>query len=112
MCERKTRIFFFVYNSQCIHVNTGSLGPKVIHFISRSTQLSMKTILLINVKMPTVVGILTFIMRINTAPRKLKSKKNLHILVLMNWLPKPFINPTEHKTRHAHNCLNANNHSY
>ena len=107
------RIFFFVYNSRCIYVNTGSPGPNVIHFISRSTQLRMKIILLINVKMPTVVGILTFIMRINTAPRKLKSKKNLHILVLMNWLHKPFImlNPTEHKIHHAHNCLNANNHS-
>ena len=32
-------------------------------------QLSMKFILLINVKMPTVVGILTFISRINTSER-------------------------------------------
>ena len=31
-----------------------------------STQLSMKFILFINVKMPTTVGILTFISRINT----------------------------------------------
>ena len=91
MCERKTRIFFLVYNSQCIHVNTGSPGPKVIHFISRSTQLSMKIILLINVKMPTVVGILRFIIKINTAPKSLKSKKNLHILLLVNWLHKPFL---------------------
>ena len=42
-------------------------GPKVIKLFSRSTQLSMKLILLINVKMPTIVGILTFISRINTA---------------------------------------------
>ena len=39
-------------------------GPKVIKK-SCSTQLSMKFILLINVKMPTIVVILTFISRIN-----------------------------------------------
>ena len=33
---------------------------------SCSTQLSMKFILLINVKMPIMVGILTFVSRINT----------------------------------------------
>ena len=35
-------------------------GPKVIKKISCSTQLSMKFFPLINVKMPTNVGILTF----------------------------------------------------
>ena len=41
-------------------------GPKVIKLFSCSTQLSLKFILLINVKMPTiVVGILTFMSRIN-----------------------------------------------
>ena len=39
-------------------------GPEVIKLFSCSTQLSLKFILLINVKMPTVVGILTFISRI------------------------------------------------
>ena len=39
-------------------------GLKVIKLFSCSTQLGMKFILLINVKMPTVVGILTFISRI------------------------------------------------
>ena len=34
-------------------------GPKVIKPFSCSTQLSMKFFLLINVKMPTIVGILT-----------------------------------------------------
>ena len=37
------------------------LGPEVIKHFSCSTQLSMKIFLLINVKMPTIVGILTFI---------------------------------------------------
>ena len=35
-------------------------GPEVIKLSSCSTQLSMKLFLLINVKMPTIVGILTF----------------------------------------------------
>ena len=40
-------------------------GPEVIKLFSCSTQLSLKFILLINVKMPTTVGILTFMSRIN-----------------------------------------------
>ena len=35
-------------------------GPEAIKLFSCSTQLSMKIFLLINVKMPTMVGILTF----------------------------------------------------
>ena len=35
-------------------------GPEVIKLFSCSTQLSMKCFLLINVKMPIIVGILTF----------------------------------------------------
>ena len=48
-------------------------GPDVIKDFSCSTQLSMNFILLINVKIPTTVGILTFIRRINTASDSLKS---------------------------------------
>ena len=40
-------------------------GPEVIIFFSYSTQLSMKCFLLINIKMPTIVGILIFIYRKN-----------------------------------------------
>ena len=40
-------------------------GPEVIKLFSCSTQLSMKFFLLINVKMPTIVGILTFMSRKN-----------------------------------------------
>ena len=35
-------------------------GPEVINLFSYSTQLSMNLFQLINVKMPTIVGILTF----------------------------------------------------
>ena len=40
-------------------------GPKVIKVFSCSTQLSMKFSLLINMKMPTIVGIFIFISREN-----------------------------------------------
>ena len=43
-----------------VGTNSGDPGPEVIKFFSCSTQLSMKFFLLINVKMPTIVGILTF----------------------------------------------------
>ena len=46
-------------------------GLEVIKMLC-STQLSTKFILLINVKMPTIVGILTFICRINTSYESLK----------------------------------------
>ena len=42
----------------------GGPGSKVINLFSCSAQLRLKFILLINVKMPTIVGILTFISRI------------------------------------------------
>ena len=48
--------------------------PKVIKLFSCSIQLSTKFILLINVKMPTNVGILTFISMMNTISEKLKAR--------------------------------------
>ena len=48
-------------------------GLEVIKLFSCSTQLSMKFIMLINVKMPTFVGILTFISIINTTSKTLKA---------------------------------------
>ena len=41
-------------------------GPEVIKLFLCSTQLSMEFFLLVNVKMPTFVGILTFISRKNS----------------------------------------------
>ena len=49
-------------------------GPEVIKLFSYSTQLSTKFILLIKVKMPTIVGILTFISMINTTSERLKAR--------------------------------------
>ena len=48
-------------------------GPQVIKLFPCSTQLGTKFILLINVKMPTIVGILTFISMINTTSEILKA---------------------------------------
>ena len=47
-----------------IEHGTGA-GPEVIKPFSCSAQLRLKFILLINVKRPTIVGILTFICSIN-----------------------------------------------
>ena len=48
--------------------------PDVIKLLSRLTQLNTKFILLISVKMPTVVGIFTFISMINTLSERLKAR--------------------------------------
>ena len=48
-------------------------SPKVIKLFSCSTQLSTKFVLLINVNMPTIVGIITFISMINKTSERLKA---------------------------------------
>ena len=49
-------------------------GPEVIHNL-KFNSLSMKLILLINVKMPKIVGILTFMNMINTTFESVKVGK-------------------------------------
>ena len=60
-------------------------GPEVVKLFSCSTQLSLKMFLLINVKMPTVVGILTFMSGKNSILGSSESKKAkfLDIFILM-----------------------------
>ena len=48
--------------------------PRGYKIVSCSTKLSTKFILLINVKMPTIVGILTFISMIDTTSERLKAR--------------------------------------
>ena len=43
--------------------NSADSGPEVIKLFSCSTQLSMKFFLIIKFKMPTILGILTFMSR-------------------------------------------------
>ena len=51
-------------------------GTEIIKLFSCSTQLSMKFFLLINVKMPTIVGILTFMSRKNNIVGLSESEKS------------------------------------
>ena len=59
-------------------------GPEVIGYktFSYVTQLSTKFILLINVKMPTIVGIYTFISMINKTSERLKAR-NVFVGILV-----------------------------
>ena len=50
-------------------------GPEVIKLFLCSAQLNMKFFLLINVKMPTIVGILTFMSVKNSIPGLSEPKK-------------------------------------
>ena len=89
-------------------------GLEVIKRFSCWTQLSTKFILLINVKMPTIVGILTFISRINTASERLKARnfficwyfsfyEQLKFCAQLTWAWKKFYNlGTKH---HFRKCL-------
>ena len=54
-------MFYAIY-----HNKISRSGPEVIKLFSCSTQLSMKFSPLINVKMPTIVGILTFMSEKNS----------------------------------------------
>ena len=57
------------HDSLCNHV------PRLKKKMSCSTHLSMKSTMLITVKMPTIVGILTVISMINTTSESLKARK-------------------------------------
>ena len=52
-------------------------GPEVINISSCSAELSTQISMLKTVKMPTIVGILTFISMINTASESLKARKEI-----------------------------------
>ena len=61
-------------NKLSVDVKKKISSSEVIKLFWCSTQLSMKFILLINVKMPTIVGILTFISRMNTTSKGFKAR--------------------------------------
>ena len=67
MCDNKMDIKSFNLKSMS--------GPEVIKLFSCSTQLSIKIILLINIKLPTTFDILIFISMINTTSENLKGRK-------------------------------------
>ena len=61
-----------MHKSACQNIKP---GPEVIKLFPCSTQLSMKFFLLINVRMPTIVDILTFINRKNSIINLSEPKK-------------------------------------
>ena len=58
-------------------------GTKVIKLFPCSTQLSMKFFLVINVKMPTIVGILTFMSRKNSIIDVSEPEKKQNFLIFL-----------------------------
>ena len=58
-------------------------GLEVIKRFSCSTQLSTKFNLLVNVKMPIIVSILTFISRINTNSERLRANTSIFVGILV-----------------------------
>ena len=58
-------------------------GPEVIKLFSCSTQLSMIFFLLINVKMPTIVGILTFMSGKNSHLGLYDPEKKPNLLIFL-----------------------------
>ena len=67
-----------VWHNQQWAVSRIQIRPGGYKTLFISTQMSTKFILLINVKMPTIVGILTFISTINTTSERLKAR---HIFI-------------------------------
>ena len=68
---------------------TRKSGREVIKLFSCPTQLSMKFILHINVKMPSIVGILIFINRINATSESFKARNIVvikHFNVFVNFV--------------------------
>ena len=64
---------------------------------SCSTRLSMNFILLINVQMPTIVGILTFISMINTKTERLKQETSSFVDILVFMSSYNFVLSYEHE---------------
>ena len=60
-------------------------GPEVINFFSCSTQLSTKIFLLIDVKMTTIFGILTFMSGKNSILGLSEPKKPIFLIFLYLW---------------------------
>ena len=66
----------------CLSKDTWSgFWPEVINLFSCSTRLRMKLIMLINVKMPTRVDILTFMSMIITRFESLKARKARNVFI-------------------------------
>ena len=70
------------HDNQCVSCDPVP-DPEVIKKISCSTQLSLKFFLLINVKMPTIFGILTVMSRKNSIISLSEPEKKLNFLLFL-----------------------------
>ena len=80
--------------SWLFHLSPFAKNPAIMPFgifsCSYSTQLSTKFILLINVKMPKIVGILTFISMINTTTSERLNARNFFICQYLSFYEHKF----------------------
>ena len=83
MNELFHRLFLIFLTFVKVHAGPDKSGPEVIKEISCSTQLSMNFFLLINVKMPTIVGILTFMSWKNSIIVLPKPEKKFNFLIFL-----------------------------
>ena len=74
-------VCWFFFSKFFFNFLQDTIRPRRYKTFLCSTQLSAKFILLINIKMPTIVGILTFISMINTTSERLKAKLTSYLLV-------------------------------
>ena len=72
--QYQIKAFTFPISYSCKSSVNQRPGPEVIKLFPCSNQLSKKFILLINFKMPTIVGILIFISMINTTSESFKAR--------------------------------------
>ena len=68
-----TACSFWFTNARCVLRNQSD--PEDLQLFSCSTEISMNLMKLINVKMPTIVDILTFMSMIHTTSEGLKARK-------------------------------------
>ena len=77
-------IFLFVFFLVLQSSEDERAAPEVIKHFSCSIQRFVKFILLINIKMPTTVGILTFMSMINTTSASLKARTVFIVSILIS----------------------------
>ena len=74
----KVHLFFYIMTD-----SSKLSGPCVVKLFLYSTQLSTNFVLLTNVKMQTIVGILTIICMINTTSETLKARNSLYFISIL-----------------------------
>ena len=86
-CIHHVRGYVVPYTNMWLHLSQIHIpGAEVIKHFSCSTQLSMKFIILINVRMSSIVSILTLISQINTSSESFKARNAIifpHLVIIL-----------------------------